>query len=53
MKHLRVAGIVAGNTFGVAALVYAGFLIYVPLGFALTGAVALLVAYVLDVGGGD
>jgi hypothetical protein len=45
---LRWVAVAAGNTFGLALIVYAGWMISVPLGCALAGVVALGLAWLID-----
>lgn len=49
---LRWLVIAAGNTIGLGLIVYAGWMIAVPLGCALAGVVALGLAWLIDKDGG-
>ena len=48
LSVLRWLAVAAGNTFGLALIVYAGWMIAVPLGCALAGVVALGLAWLID-----
>ena len=48
LSVLRWLVIAAGNTFGLALIVFAGWMTFKPLGYALAGLVLLGVAWAVD-----